>query len=98
MHGTPAADVAAAAREALAQLDGYLRDAATTFRPWAFDLSAIRCPTAVWCGQLDENHPPRNSQWLADHVAGASLVVRPTAHLGTLLRHWDPLCQWLAAP
>jgi pimeloyl-ACP methyl ester carboxylesterase len=98
LQGTPASEIAAAAREALAQEDGYLRDAATTFRPWAFDLAAIRCPTTVWCGELDDNHPPRNSRWLADHVAGATLVTKPTAHLGTLLRHWDPLCQWLAAP
>ena len=30
----PAADVAAGAREALSRTDGYLRDAAATFRPW----------------------------------------------------------------
>jgi pimeloyl-ACP methyl ester carboxylesterase len=95
---TPASEVAASAREALTQVEGYLQDAATTFRPWAFDLAAIRCPTTVWCGERDTNHPPRNARWLADHIAGASLVVQPTGHLGTLLRHWDPLCQWLAAP
>jgi pimeloyl-ACP methyl ester carboxylesterase len=91
MQALPAADVAASAREALAQLDGYLRDTAAMFRPWGFDLARVRCPMSVWCGEHDTNHPPRNSRWIADHVHGAELVMRSTAHLGTLIRHWDEL-------
>jgi len=91
MRGLPTAEVAASAREALAQPDGYLRDAATTFRPWAFDLAKVRCPTSIWCGEHDTNHPPRNSRWIAERVDGAQLVVRSTAHLGTLMSHWDEL-------
>ena len=94
----PAAEVAAAAREALAQLDGYLRDAATLFRPWAFDVARVSCPTTVWCGEQDTNHPPRNSRWLTAQVPDARLVVRPTAHLGTLLEHWDEILRDLALP
>lgn len=51
----PAADVAAATREALTQTDGYLRDAAVTFRRWEFRLDAVRCPTWLWYGELDVN-------------------------------------------
>jgi pimeloyl-ACP methyl ester carboxylesterase len=98
LSALPAADVAASAREALAQLDGYLRDAATLFRPWLFSLDEVSCPTTVWCGEQDTNHPPRNSRWLAGQVPDARLVVRPTAHLGTLLEHWDEILRDLAPP
>jgi pimeloyl-ACP methyl ester carboxylesterase len=98
LHALPVEEVAAAAREALAQLDGYLRDAATTFRPWSFELGAVRCPTTIWCGELDTNHPPRNARWLAEHIAAARLVVRPTAHLGTLMLHWDEILHSAVEP
>jgi pimeloyl-ACP methyl ester carboxylesterase len=87
----PVTQLAASAREALAQVDGYLQDAATTFRPWAFALTDVACPTTVWCGEHDANHPPRNSWWIAEQLPRAALVVRPTAHLGTLLQHWDEI-------
>jgi pimeloyl-ACP methyl ester carboxylesterase len=88
----PVRDVAGAAREALACSDGYLRDAAATFRNWAFQLDHIKCPTRLWYGHLDANAPPRNGQRLAQEIPGATLVIRPeTAHLGTLIAHWDEI-------
>jgi pimeloyl-ACP methyl ester carboxylesterase len=44
---TPA-QVAAAVREALADHDGYLRDAALTFRPWDATPADVRCPVHTW--------------------------------------------------
>jgi len=88
----PAADVAAATREALTQTEGYLRDAAVTFRSWSFRPESVRCPTWLWYGDLDVNAPVRNGRWLAEHVPGARLVVREqTTHIGTLLEHWDDI-------
>lgn len=85
----PTAQIAASAREALANHDGYLHDAALTFRPWDFDLAAVRCRTTLWYGELDERARP-GGDWLADRIAGAELVVRPGAtHLATLLAHWQ---------
>jgi pimeloyl-ACP methyl ester carboxylesterase len=87
-----AADVATAAREALTQTDGYLRDAAVTFRRWEFRLEAVHCPTWLWYGELDGNAPMRNGQWLAERLPEATLVVRPrTAHLGALIDYWDDI-------
>ena len=81
----PAADVAASAREALARPDGYLRDAAVTFRSWEVRPEPVGCPTWLWYGELDANAPVRNGRWLAEHVPGATLVVREqTTHLATL--------------
>ena len=88
----PAADVAAAAREALARTDGYLRDAAVTFRSWEVRPERVGCPTWLWYGELDANAPVRNGRWLAEHIPGATFVVRAqTAHLATLIRHWDEI-------
>jgi len=44
---TPA-QLAASVREALADHDGYLRDAALTFRPWDATPADVRCPVHTW--------------------------------------------------
>jgi len=96
MRALPRAHLAAAAREALADPDGYLRDAALTFRPWEFRPELLTCLTTLWYGELDPNAPPRNGQWIAEHVAGARLVVRAgTAHAGALMLHWDEILSTL---
>jgi pimeloyl-ACP methyl ester carboxylesterase len=88
----PPADVAGAAREALARVDGYLRDAAVTFRSWEVRPEGVSCPTWLWYGELDANVSLRNGRWLAEHVPRATLVVREqTAHLATLVKHWDEI-------
>jgi pimeloyl-ACP methyl ester carboxylesterase len=88
----PSTEIAASAREALMSSDGYLRDAAVTFRRWDFRPEDVSCPTWLWYGAYDANAPARNGRWFADRVPGASLVVRQdTAHLGSLHRYWDDM-------
>jgi len=88
----PPAQVAAMVREALACTDGYLRDAAAIFRAWEMRPEQVSCPTFLWYGELDANASVRNRRWLAEHVPNSTLVVREsTAHLATLLRHWDEI-------
>jgi pimeloyl-ACP methyl ester carboxylesterase len=92
LRALPTADVATAAREALSVVDGYLRDAAVTFRPWEVRPELVRCPTWLWYGDLDANASVRNGRWLAEHIANATLVVRAkTTHLATLIKHWDEI-------
>jgi pimeloyl-ACP methyl ester carboxylesterase len=92
LEGLPPADIAAAAREELANLDGYLRDAAVTFRAWEVRPELVRCPTWLWYGDLDANASVRNGWWLAERIEGATLVIRSkTTHLATLIRHWDEI-------
>ena len=94
----PAADLAAGGRESLAALDGYLRDAALTFREWDFDVAEVTCPTTLYYGELDPQLSLRNGRWLAAHVPGARLVVAEgTAHLSTLHARWDEIFGWLRA-
>jgi pimeloyl-ACP methyl ester carboxylesterase len=92
LAAVPADDLAAAAREALASTNGYLRDAATTFRTWEFRPEDVRCPTWLMYGELDTNAPPRNGEWLAERIPNATLIVRQqTPHLATLHAHWDEI-------
>jgi len=85
----PAADVAAAAREAIGVPDGYLADAALVFAHWPFRVEDVRCPVTLWYGERDSNAPPRNGTWLADHVPDATLHVLPgLGHLESLVRSW----------
>ena len=96
LAAVPAADRAAGGRESLAQLDGYLRDAALTFREWDFDVADVACPTRLYYGELDPQLSLRNGHWLAAHVPSAQLVVAPgTAHLSTLHARWDEIFGWL---
>jgi pimeloyl-ACP methyl ester carboxylesterase len=67
-------ELAAAAREALSNTAGYLRDAAISFRAWAFRPETISCPTTIWHGTEDPNASIRNTHWLAARIP------RATAH------------------
>ncbi|GAB3249901.1 alpha/beta hydrolase [Nocardioides dilutus] len=88
---TTTADLASSVREALARHEGYLRDAALTFRPWAFDVTAVRCPTSLWYGEQDQRARP-GGEWFAARIPDARLHVVPGAtHLATLLRSWEEI-------
>ncbi len=94
----PDRDVAAAAREALAQHDGYLRDAALAFRDWDRRPEDVACPTHLWYGELDTAAPLAEGESLARLIQGSRLVVRPgTTHLATLLSHWPDVLATLRA-
>ena len=85
-------ELAGSVREALINPNGYLRDAAITFRAWDFDPSEISCPTTFWYGELDANASVRNGEWFAASIPGARLVVREGAgHLGSLHDHWEDI-------
>jgi hypothetical protein len=95
----PPSAVAVHAREALAHADGYLREAAVTFRPWSFQVTKVRAPTFLCYGDQDSNAAVRDGEWLADHIAGATLVVRQqTTYLATFLEHWMTSAARSAAP
>lgn len=94
----PVADLAASAREALARLDGYLRDAALVLRDWNFRLEEVRVPTHLWFGADDERNAPSVGAWWAARVADSHLVVRPrTTHLSTLVANWPDILGTLRA-
>lgn len=91
-------EVARAAREALARTDGYLRDAAVSFRPWQFDIGGVRCPVHAWYGDGDHTYSPRNGEWYAEALGATRTLLPGASHLGTLLQHWPDILTALAAP
>jgi pimeloyl-ACP methyl ester carboxylesterase len=93
----PAAEVAAAAREAIGNPNGYVADAALVFAPWPFRVEDVRCPVSLWHGERDANAPPRNGAWLADHLPDAELTLLPgLGHLESLMRTWDRILESVA--
>ncbi|MEV5962754.1 alpha/beta hydrolase [Kribbella sp. NPDC051952] len=96
-RGSPAA-IAAAVREALVNPDGYLRDAAISFRTWEFRPERITCSVHLWYGDLDANASTRNGRWLAERIPQARFVIREqTTHLAVLQNHWDDILTTLTA-
>ena len=83
--------VATSVREALAQHDGYLRDAALLFGDWGVRFEDITAPTHLWYGADDDRNPPETGHWWAARIPGAELTVTPTTHLATLLANWPDI-------
>lgn len=91
------ADHAAAAREALSDPSGYLRDAALAFSPWDHTPEAVGCPTVLHYGtRQDDGTPVAEGRVLADRIAGAALELRDLSHLAVLLEQWDDLIAFVA--
>lgn len=85
-------ELAASARDALSNHEGYLRDAALVFRPWDHDPEEVGAPAYLWFGELDDAAPPAEGRALGARIPGATVTVRPaTTHLATLLAHWPDI-------
>ena len=76
VEALPVAEVAEQARESVGRTDGYLRDAAVTFRDWEFRPDQVRCPVSSGTATVDPQVSLRNAHWLAEHLPDATLVVR----------------------
>jgi pimeloyl-ACP methyl ester carboxylesterase len=82
-------DVTASVREALANHDGYLRDAALLFRDWGYRVEDVTASSHLWYGADDDRNPPAVGAWWAERLTDSRVVVRPgSTHLATLLDHW----------
>jgi pimeloyl-ACP methyl ester carboxylesterase len=81
--------------EALVKPEGYLRDAALHLREWDFDPTAVRCPTTLWCGELDDK-AMEGSSWWGQRVPQTDVEVLPaTTHLAALLTQWPVILRRL---
>ena len=85
------------AREASTRLeDGYVDDFQAFVTPWGFELGAIGVPVRLLQGTDDLMVPPAHSEWLRDHIPGASLQLLPG--YGHLLQQVHArVYRWLAS-
>lgn len=92
LESLPPGEVAAGVRECLATPVGFVRDGLATLGDWELRPEDVPSPAWLWYGAADPEVPPRHGRWLAEHVPGSTLLVREdTAHLETLLLHWDEM-------
>ena len=64
-------------------VDGWVDDMLAFMKPWGFDVTSIRVPTAVKYGRTDNLVPPAHGDWLAAHVPNAIVDVHEGAgHAG----------------
>ncbi len=67
----------------------------------AFDaadqLSKISVPTLILCGAEDKMTPPKHSEFLRDHIAGAQLEIMPNAGHMVMLEQPDQVAEKLSA-
>ncbi len=95
LRSSGSAFVAGSVREALADPDGYLRDAALLTASWPERAEDVRCPTRLWYGDSDDRARP-GGDWFAARIPGAELVVRPGAtHWSALAAYWPDTLGWL---
>ena len=64
-------------------VDGWVDDDIAFTRSWGFDVEAIRVPIYLSYGRTDNLVPAAHGDWLAAHIAGATVVVNDSAgHMG----------------
>jgi pimeloyl-ACP methyl ester carboxylesterase len=56
---------------------GWFDDDVAFVSDWGFDLAGIEVPVSIWHGGQDRFVPIAHGEWLAAHVAGARVTMRP---------------------
>lgn len=77
---------------------GWIDDALAFCAPWGFNPAEITVPVLLWHGEDDVFSRAAHTQWLADQIPGATMLIRPgSAHFGALEVLPDVL-SWLIRP
>ncbi len=65
------------ARALSSGVSGWLDDDKAFFSDWGFDLAPGVVPVSIWHGSQDRFVPISHGEWLAAHIAGARVYLRP---------------------
>jgi pimeloyl-ACP methyl ester carboxylesterase len=75
-------------REAARQAStGFVADSTAIYSPWGFSPAEIRQPVRVWGGELDPEVLRAETDYLAETIPHATLVMYPEGHLFPF-QHW----------
>jgi pimeloyl-ACP methyl ester carboxylesterase len=76
---------------------GWIDDVLALTGSWGFDLAGIHVPVLLWHGAQDVFSPASHSSWLAERIAGATVVLEPAAAHFAALRALPKVLIWLLA-
>ena len=74
---------------------GLIADDLAYVAPWDFDVAQIRCPVLLLHGEQDRVVPCSHSEWLARHIPGAELWLRPDDGHLSILNSGEAALEWL---
>ncbi len=74
---------------------GWIDDALAFRRPWGFDLADIKAPVLLWHGADDVFSPVNHTQWLANKIASAEVVIQPGRAHFSALEEIPEVLSWL---
>jgi pimeloyl-ACP methyl ester carboxylesterase len=57
--------------------EGWVDDDIAFTSPWGFDVAEMTGDVRIWQGEQDRFVPPSHARWLAAHIPGARLELRP---------------------
>jgi pimeloyl-ACP methyl ester carboxylesterase len=75
--------------------DGWIDDALAFRAPWGFDLADIKAPVLLWHGFDDVFSPVNHTQWLAEKIQNATVVIKPGAAHFSALEAVPEVLSWL---
>jgi pimeloyl-ACP methyl ester carboxylesterase len=76
---------------------GWIDDNLALINPWGFDPAAIAVDVQLWHGTADRYSPVGHSQWLADAIPKADLLLgHGRAHFGAV-EELPRVLRWAAA-